>query len=204
MSVEKQLRASGYKYIAGVDEVGRGPLAGPVVAAAVILPFAIKISGIKDSKALSDQDRRELYAEITQKSLAYSIGIVDEDLVDHYNILRATKNAMHQAVMRLKVSPEYILVDGNFLIPHLKVPQKAIVKGDRKEISIAAASIIAKVTRDDMMLEYDKQYPEYGFKRHKGYGTTEHLAALDEHGPSPIHRRSFKPVGQLKLFRGKR
>ncbi|MFH0887496.1 MAG: ribonuclease HII [bacterium] len=200
MSYEAKLKRGGYKYIAGVDEAGRGPIAGPVVAAAVILPFNNKITGIKDSKKLSDDMRRCLYSEIIQTAFAYAIGIVDEDLIDHYNILRATKNAMQQAVFRLKMSPEYILVDGNFLIPKLKVEQKAIVRGDDKEQCISAASIIAKVTRDDIMLEYDKKYPEYGFGKHKGYGTKYHFKMLEKYGPSPIHRKSFRPVSQLKLF----
>ncbi len=189
---EKDLNSSGYSSIAGVDEAGRGPLAGPVVAAAVILKtFSFK-ERIDDSKKLSAKKREKAYGEIIKKSVV-GVGIVDEKTIDKINIYQATKRAMKMAIASLDVHPEYVIVDGKMKIS-TKCPLKCIVGGDSKSLSIAAASIIAKVTRDRIMLEYDSIYPQYGFARHKGYGTKYHIAAIKNHGPSPIHRRSFRPI----------
>ncbi len=189
---ERSLNSSGYRSIAGVDEAGRGPLAGPVVAAAVILKtFAFK-ERIDDSKKLSAKKREKAYHEIIKKSIV-GVGIVDEKTIDRINIYQATKKAMQLALSSLKIPPEYVIVDGIMKLS-TRCPMKCIPKGDSKSISIAAASIIAKVTRDRIMSEYDSVYPEYGFARHKGYGTKLHMAAIKKHGPSPIHRRSFRPV----------
>jgi ribonuclease HII len=175
-----------------VDEAGRGPLAGPVVAAAVILQTFDFSERIDDSKKLSAAKRQKAYREIIDKAVV-GIGIVDEKTIDRINIYQATIRAMHSALSNLKISPEYVIVDGKMKLS-TKCPLKCIPGGDAKSISIAAASIIAKVTRDNIMSEYDKIYPEYGFARHKGYGTKSHIAALKEHGPSPIHRNSFRPI----------
>lgn len=183
--------AAGDTYIAGVDEVGRGPLAGPVVAAAVVLPRDCRILGINDSKKLSAQKREALYEEICEKAVSYAFGVVSPQAIDEINILQATFRAMREAVAGLSVIPDRILVDGNRPIPGFSVPQRAIVQGDGKSMSIAAASIIAKVVRDDMMREYEDVYPGYGFAQNKGYGAAVHIAALQSQGPCPIHRRSF-------------
>ena len=176
--------------ICGVDEAGRGPLAGPVVAGAVILPKDCEILCLNDSKKLSEKKREELYLEIQEKAVAWSVGIVGPDVIDEINILQATYEAMRQAIGKLKVRPGLLLNDA-VTIPGVDIMQVPIVKGDAKSVSIAAASIMAKVTRDHMMEEYDRLYPEYGFAKHKGYGTAVHTAAIREHGPCPIHRRSF-------------
>ena len=176
--------------ICGIDEAGRGPLAGPVVAGAAILPTDCEILFLNDSKKLSEKRREELFLEIQEKALAWSVGIVGPDVIDEINILQATYEAMRQAVAGLKVQPELLLNDA-VTIPGLEIPQIPIVKGDAKSASIAAASILAKVTRDHMMVEYDRLFPEYGFARHKGYGTAAHISVLKELGPCPIHRRSF-------------
>lgn len=176
--------------ICGIDEAGRGPLAGPVVAGAVILPPECEILFLNDSKKLSEKRREELFLEIQQKALAWNTGIVGPDRIDEINILQATYEAMRQAIAGLSLQPDLLLNDA-VTIPGITINQVPIVKGDAKSISIAAASIMAKVTRDHMMMEYDKIYPEYGFAKHKGYGTAAHIAALKEHGPSPIHRRTF-------------
>jgi Ribonuclease HII len=189
---EKSLNSSGYRSIAGVDEAGRGPLAGPVVACAVIIRDIRFKERIDDSKKLTPRRRESACREILEKSIV-GIGIIDEKVIDRINIYQATKKAMQMAVSKLKIPPDYCLVDGNMKIA-TKSPLKCIVGGDSKSLSIAAASIVAKVTRDDIMVKYDKLYPQYGFARHKGYGTKEHMAALEMHGPSPIHRFSFKPV----------
>jgi len=189
---EKDLNRSGYRFIAGVDEAGRGPLAGPVVAAAVILKTFSFEERIDDSKKLSAKKREKAYGEIIKKSV-FGIGIVDEKTIDRINIYQATKRAMSMAISDLKAPPDYVIVDGKMKIA-TKCPIKCIVGGDSKSLSIAAASIIAKVTRDRIMLRYDKVYPQYGFAHHKGYGTKSHMVALREHGPSPIHRFSFNPV----------
>lgn len=176
--------------ICGVDEAGRGPLAGPVVAGAVVLPDDCEILFLNDSKKLSEKKREELYLEIQEKAVSWSVGIVGPDVIDEINILQATYEAMRRALAGLSVTPGLLLNDA-VTIPGVDVMQIPIVKGDAKSVSIAAASIMAKVTRDHMMAEYDRLYPEYGFARHKGYGTAAHIAALKEHGPCPIHRRSF-------------
>lgn len=176
--------------ICGIDEAGRGPLAGPVVAGEVILPKDCEILFLNDSKKLSEKKREELYLEIQEKAVAWSVGIVGPDVIDEINILQATYEAMRQAIGKLKVRPGLLLNDA-VTIPGVDIMQVPIVKGDAKSVSIAAASIMAKVTRDHMMEEYDRLYPEYGFAKHKGYGTAVHTAAIREHGPCPIHRRSF-------------
>jgi len=192
---ERNLSSSGYSSIAGVDEAGRGPLAGPVVASAVIIRnFKFK-ERIDDSKKLTAKRREKAYREILSKAIV-GVGIVDEKTIDDINIYQATKKAMQMAISKLEIPPDYVIVDGNMRIA-TKCPLKCIIKGDSKSISIAAASIVAKVTRDRLMIEYDKVYPQYGFARHKGYGTKIHIKALNAHGPSPIHRNSFHPVKDL-------
>ena len=184
--------------VAGVDEAGRGPLAGPVVAAAVILDPKRPIRGLADSKVLTPERREELAVKIRDRAIAWSTGAADVGEIDTINIFWATMLAMRRAVEALPVSPEEALVDGN-RCPDLTCRVRAIVKGDRDVRAISAASIIAKTTRDAMLREFDKVYPVYGFAQHKGYATPEHLAALDAHGPCPIHRRSFAPVVQAEL-----
>ena len=191
---EQAARAAGYRIIAGIDEVGRGPLAGPVVAACVVLPPEFDLTGINDSKKLTERQRERASAHIHRDALALAFGIVEPDEIDRLNILRATHQAMRLAFLALSPAPDYVLIDG---LPVRDFPcplQRAIVSGDSLSVSIAAASIVAKVVRDQMMREYDAQYPEYGFAGHKGYGAATHLAALRQHGPCPIHRRSFAPV----------
>ena len=188
---ERRLWESGRSYIAGVDEVGRGPLAGPVVAAAVILPQDFDVLGIDDSKKLSPKEREELFEVIKEKALAWSVGWVGPERIDEINILEATKEAMTQAVQGLSLQPDHVLIDGNFTVRALTLPQTAIVKGDANSTSIAAASILAKVTRDRYMEEMDTVYPGYAFASNKGYGTKEHYAGLREHGLCPIHRKTF-------------
>jgi ribonuclease HII len=184
--------------VAGIDEAGRGPLAGPVVAAAVILDPERPIRGLADSKVLTPERREVLAKRIRERAIAWSTGQADVDEIDTINILHATMLAMCRAVAALPITPEEALVDGN-RCPDLACRVRAIIKGDRDVKSISAASIIAKTTRDGMLRELDKLYPVYGFAQHKGYGTPEHLAALDRHGPCPIHRRSFSPVLQSEL-----
>ena len=178
------------QYICGIDEAGRGPLCGPVVAGAVILPKSCDILYINDSKKLSEKMRDVLYDEITLGAIAWGVGIVSPERIDEINILQATYEAMKIAIDNLKVTPDILLNDA-VIIPGIDIEQVKIIKGDAKSQSIAAASIIAKVTRDRMMAEYDKMYPGYGFAQHKGYGTKAHVEALKEYGPSPIHRKSF-------------
>ncbi len=177
-------------FICGIDEVGRGPLAGPVVAGAVILPRGCRILYINDSKQLSEKKREELYEVITEQAVAWGAGCVSPEEIDRINILQATYEAMRQALGALSPQPDILLNDA-VTIPRISIPQVPIVKGDARSITIGAASIIAKVTRDRMMLEYDKQYPEYGFASNKGYGSKGHMAAMEKYGPTPIHRRSF-------------
>jgi ribonuclease HII len=184
--------------VAGVDEAGRGPLAGPVVAAAVILDPGRPIRGLADSKVLSPDRREVLAARIRERAIAWSTGQADVGEIDTINILHATMLAMSRAVAALQVVPEEALVDGN-RCPKLQCRVRAIIKGDRDVKAISAASIIAKTTRDAMLREFDRVYPMYGFAQHKGYGTPDHLAALDRHGPCPLHRRSFAPVVQSEL-----
>ena len=188
--IENRLREKGYKFIAGVDEAGRGPLAGPVYAAAVILPEGCIIKGINDSKKLSEKRREELFDEITEKAVAYCVCAVDEKRIDEINILNATFEAMNGAVKGLKTNPDYVIIDGN-RINGMTVPHETVVKGDAKSISIAAASILAKVSRDRFISEMAEKYPEYGFEQHKGYGTKAHTEAILKYGPCEIHRRTF-------------
>ena len=196
---EKKVFKAGAQIIAGIDEAGRGPLAGPVVAAAAILPPKFKHKTLTDSKQLSEKQREEIYAELTANpEFLWAVGISDVDVIDHYNILRATWRAMQLALDNLYVHPDHVLVDG-LRVPLIGVEQTAIVKGDAKSFSIAAASVIAKVTRDRMMMELDRLYPAYGFASHKGYGTPQHLAAIQQHGPCLVHRRSFAPFRTVEV-----
>lgn len=191
----EQMKEYEYTYaachaICGIDEAGRGPLAGPVAAGAVILPADCEILFLNDSKKLSEKRREELFVEIQEKAIAWSVGIVGPDVIDEINILQATYEAMRRAIAGLSVTPDLLLNDA-VTIPGVSINQVPIVKGDAKSVSIAAASIMAKVTRDHMMMECDALFPEYGFAKHKGYGTAAHIAAIKEFGPCPIHRRSF-------------
>lgn len=188
--MEYERKYSEFDYICGIDEAGRGPLAGPVVASAVILPKDCYIDHLNDSKKLSEKRREALYDIIMEKAIAVGVGIVSPDLIDEINILQATYHAMREAISKLDTEPQMILADAVH-IPDIGIPQVGIIKGDAKSVSIAAASIIAKVTRDQMMYEYDKIYPEYGFAKHKGYGTKIHMEALRTHGMCPIHRTTF-------------
>lgn len=190
LKIENELYNKGYKFIAGVDEAGRGPLCGPVVAAAVILPQNYKIEGVNDSKKLSEKKREKLYDDIMSQALAVGIGIADVDIIENINILNATKVAMKEAICNLSKKPDYVLIDGNQMID-IDIKADTVISGDAKSESIAAASIIAKVTRDRMLYEYDKQYPEYGFAKHKGYGTKVHIDAIKKYGLTSIHRPSF-------------
>lgn len=194
--IEQGYFERGVQIVCGVDEAGRGPLAGPVCAAAVILPKNIEIPGLDDSKKLSDKRRRELFPQICELALSYGIGFADHNEIDEINILQATFLAMERAVSNLKISPEMILVDGN-RSKDWGIPTQCVVHGDSLSASIAAASVLAKVSRDDLMLAYAETYPQYGFEIHKGYGTKAHYEALREYGPCPIHRNSF-----LKKFYG--
>ena len=203
---EKTLLNNGARLIAGVDEAGRGPLAGPVVAAAVILPYAWietglprKLRGLNDSKQLTPEERDRFYSILTtHPDVRHAYSIVDVDVIDAINILQASHRAMNEALAQLNPQPEHTLVDG-LHVSSLRFPQTPIVDGDALSYSIAAASVIAKVTRDRLMIQYAAQYPQYGFASHKGYGTPQHLAALSQHGPCPLHRRSFAPVRQPEL-----
>lgn len=190
---------AGYKVVCGIDEAGRGPLAGPVHAAAVILPIGLEIEGLNDSKKLSEKKREQLFDVICEKAIDYSIGVATEKEIDEINILNATFLAMHRAVEGLKIKPDYALIDGNQYPKIPFVTEETVVKGDAKSMSIAAASILAKVSRDRFMLEKAKEYPEYCFEKHKGYGTKVHYEAIKEFGPSPIHRLTF-----LKKFYGEK
>ncbi len=189
--IEKQAEAKGYKYVCGVDEAGRGPLAGPVCAAAVILPENTEIEGLNDSKKLSEKKREALYDIIKEKAIAYSIAYGTLEEIEELNILEATYLAMNRAIEGLNIPADYALIDGNRVPKNIKVACETVVKGDAKSCSIAAASILAKVTRDRLLLEYDEKYPEYNFKKHKGYGTKEHTDLILKHGPCEIHRLSF-------------
>ncbi len=196
---EESAKSAGYKVICGIDEAGRGPLAGPVHAAAVILPLGLEIEGLNDSKKLSEKKREQLFDIICEKAIDYSIGVATEQEIDEINILNATFLAMHRAVEGLEIKPDYALIDGN---QYPKIPfvmEETVVKGDAKSMSIAAASILAKVSRDRFMLEKAKEYPQYQFEKHKGYGTKVHYDMIKEYGPSPIHRMTF-----LKKLYGKK
>ena len=190
LEIEEELYTKGYKLICGVDEAGRGPLCGPVVAAAVILKPNDMIEGVNDSKKLSEKKREAVYDEIMKKALAVGVGIKDVSVIEEVNILNATKLAMKEAISNLKIRPEYVLIDGNQMID-IDIEGETVVHGDAKSESIAAASIIAKVTRDRMLIKWDKDYPEYGFAKHKGYGTKAHIEAIQKYGLTPLHRPSF-------------
>lgn len=192
---EQEARRCGYRRIAGVDEAGRGPLAGPVIAAAVILPVRCRLSGVDDSKQLSAGERDRLYAAILERAVGVGIGSATPQEIDRVNILQATRLAMARAVAALRPVPDYLLIDA-VTLPNLTIPFRPVIKGDALSLSIAAASVIAKVTRDRIMAEYHQLYPNYNFLSHKGYGTEEHLACLVRYGPSPIHRRTFAPVAE--------
>ncbi|MEI7620716.1 MAG: ribonuclease HII [Candidatus Falkowbacteria bacterium] len=199
---EQELFQEGYNLIGGVDEAGRGPLAGPVVAACVVIDKNFVISGpelelVRDSKKLSAKQRERVFAVIKEKTVAVAIGVADHRTIDEVNILQATFLAMKKAINQMAIVPDYILVYGGLRIPRLEFPQEAIKEGDAKVFCIAAASIIAKVSRDYLMDEIDKKYPEYKFAQHKGYGTKLHMEKILEHGPCPIHRRSFAPIKDM-------
>ena len=185
--------ARGFRRIAGVDEAGRGPLAGPVVAAAVILPRRYRLAGLRDSKLLSETQREHLYAQLLAGALDIGVGVVEAEVIDAVNILEATRLAMGQAMQHLTPPPDYLLLDA-VILPLLPIEQRAVIKGDRLSLSIAAASVIAKVLRDRLMARAHVCYPQYGFLTHKGYGTAEHLRQLERYGPCKLHRRSFRPV----------
>ncbi|MCA1062354.1 ribonuclease HII [Rossellomorea aquimaris] len=192
---EQEIRKEGYSYIAGIDEVGRGPLAGPVVAAAVILPEDFYLPGLNDSKKLSEARREEFYEYIKEHATSIGVGMIHADEIDSINIFEATKKAMYEALINLEVMPEYLLIDAMKI--HSPFPSQSIIKGDSKSISIAAASIIAKVTRDRLMKEYAGTFPGYSFEKNAGYGTKDHLSGLEKFGVTPIHRKSFAPVKDL-------
>ena len=195
LAYEKELYAQGIDLIAGVDEVGRGPLAGPVVAAAVILPKACKIPGLNDSKKIPKSKHKEIYEAVLQNAIAIGIGVKDNQVIDQVNIYEATKLAMMEAIGQLEPQPQHLLIDAMKL--DLPIPQTSIIKGDANSLSIAAASIVAKVTRDQMMEKFDREYPGYDFAQNAGYGTAKHLAGLDKLGVTPIHRRSFEPIKSM-------
>ena len=189
--IEDELYKKNIKLIGGIDEAGRGPLAGPVVVACVILDKNSMIEGVNDSKKISENKREKLYDIITNEAISYGVGIITQETIDEINILQATKKAVTEAILKMDTKPNLILVDALTGIDTLGIPYNSIIKGDAKCYSIAAASIIAKVTRDRIMREYDKLYPEYGFDSHKGYGTAKHIEAIKKYGLCPIHRRSF-------------
>ncbi|MDF0667958.1 MAG: ribonuclease HII [Nitrospira sp.] len=193
---ELEARLCGYRRIAGIDEAGRGPLAGPVVAAAVVLPIRCRLSGVDDSKQLSEGRRDRLYAAILEQAVGMGIGSADAGEIDRLNILEATRLAMRRAIDQLAPPPDYLLIDA-VTLPGVRISVRPIIKGDSLSLSIAAASIIAKVTRDRLMAKYHDMFPEYDFLSHKGYGTTGHLQRLARHGPCSIHRRTFTPVQEM-------
>ena len=188
---EEELRKKGFQYICGIDEAGRGPLAGPVVIASVIMPADSMIEGVNDSKKISEKKREKIYEQILEEAISYGVAIIGQDEIDEINILNATKKGLTVSLKELSQRPDLILVDALNGIDTLGIPYDSIIKGDAKCYSIAAASIIAKVTRDRIMREWDRVYPEYGFEKHKGYGTSAHIASIKEHGLCPIHRKSF-------------
>ena len=189
--IEKSVYNEGYKLTCGIDEAGRGPLAGPVVVASVIMPKNSMIEGVNDSKKISEKKREKLYDLIINESISYGIGIINQEEIDEINILNATKKGLTESIKQLEPKPDIILVDALRDIDTFKIPYRSVIKGDAKIYSIACASIIAKVTRDRIMQEWDKVYPQYGFVSHKGYGTAKHIAAIKEFGLCPLHRRSF-------------
>ena len=188
---EKELRKKGFSTICGIDEAGRGPLAGPVVVASVIMPADSMIEGVNDSKKVSEKKREKLYDQILEEAISYGVGIIGQDEIDEINILNATKKGLTMSLQELTVKPDLIIVDALTHIDTMGIPYESIIKGDAKCYSIGAASIIAKVTRDRIMREWDTIYPQYGFAQHKGYGTKMHMQAIREYGLTPIHRRSF-------------
>lgn len=188
---ENQLMKKGFKTICGIDEAGRGPLAGPVVVASVIMPEDSMIEGINDSKKISEKKREKIYEQILEEAISYGVGIIGQDEIDKINILNATKKGLTMSLKELTVKPNLIIVDALTHIDTMGIPYESIIKGDAKCYSIAAASIIAKVTRDRIMREWANVYPQYGFEQHKGYGTAKHISAIREYGLSPIHRKSF-------------
>jgi ribonuclease HII len=192
---ERVLSSSGYQYICGIDEAGRGPLAGPVVAASVIFPQGFSVPGLRDSKLLTPLQRETLFDQIMQRALSVGIGIVDNDIIDRINILQATLLAMQKSVEQLHFQPDYLLIDA-LTLPGFGVSQKGIIHGDNLSVSIAAASVVAKVTRDRLMCQYHEEFPAYRFNSHKGYGTQEHLEKIKEFGPCRLHRRTFRGVIQ--------
>lgn len=196
LSFERSARKSGFTCIAGLDEAGRGPLAGPVVAAAVVLPDGLLIPGLTDSKQVTEQERDRLFDVIREQSVCYGIGTVDERTIDDVNILQATVIAMERALESLLPRPDYLLIDA-LTLPRVPIPQNPLIKGDCRSHTISAASILAKVSRDRLMLELHEKFPQYNFQKHKGYGTREHLSLLRKHGPCEAHRRSFHPVAQM-------
>jgi len=200
LELEKAAKISGFKYICGVDEAGRGPLAGPVCAAAVILPEDCEIEGLNDSKKISEKKREVLFDVICEKAVSYSIAFGTLEEIEEFNILEATFLAMNRAIDNLDIKADFALIDGNRVPRDIKIPCQTVIKGDAKSCSVAAASILAKVTRDRLLLEYDEKYPEYNFKKHKGYGTKEHSDLILKYGPCPIHRMSFlkKLLGDKK------
>lgn len=189
--IEEELYKKGINKICGIDEAGRGPLAGPVVVAAVIMPKDSMIEGVNDSKKVSEKKREKLYEEITQNAIAWGVGIIDQEEIDNINILNATKKGLTTALTQLTEKPDIILVDALTKINTLGIPYESIIKGDAKSYSIAAASIVAKVTRDRIMRKWDEIYPEYGFEKHKGYGTKAHIEAIQNYGICKIHRKTF-------------
>ena len=188
---EDELRNRGFNMICGIDEAGRGPLAGPIVVASVIMPADSMIEGVNDSKKVSEKKREKLYDQILEEAISYGVGIVGQDEIDEINILNATKKGLTMSLKELTVKPDLIIVDALTHIDTMGIPYESIIKGDAKCYSISAASIIAKVTRDRIMREWDKVYPEYGFEKHKGYGTSAHIEAIKKYGLCPIHRKSF-------------
>lgn len=194
-ALEEELQDANNNYICGVDEVGRGPLAGPVVVAAVIMPLHLRIKGINDSKQISEKRRDEIYKIIMKEALAIKVVSISEKIVDEINIYQATKKGMLEAIAGLSIKPDHVLIDA-MPLNELEIPHTSIIHGDAISASIAAASIVAKVTRDNFMAKMDFKYPNYGFKRHKGYCTKEHLEALEKYGPCPIHRKTFNPVSK--------
>ena len=192
---EKDLYKAGYQAIAGIDEVGRGPLAGPVVAAAVILPLGCKIKSLNDSKKIPKKKHMAIYQAIMDQALAIGIGIMDNTVIDQVNIYEATKLAMKEALSKLSLKPDYLLIDAMKL--DVDIPQESIIKGDANSLSIAAASVVAKVTRDKLMADYDKEFPGYDFAQNAGYGTKSHLQGLERNGVTPIHRKTFEPVKSM-------
>ncbi len=196
LSFERNARKAGYTLIAGLDEAGRGPLAGPVVAAAVVLPDGLLIPGLADSKQVPEKERDRLFDVIREQAVCFGIGVANEKTIDEVNILQATIIAMERALEALVPYPDYLLLDA-ITLPRVALPQNPLIKGDCRSHSIAAASILAKVTRDRMMVELHEHYPQYNFRKHKGYGTREHLALLREHGPCEAHRKTFHPVAGM-------